>query len=61
VGAKIGAEMMDADKISDDDLLQVIRHFLNQFEAGEPNRFDLEQAGVIIKELTISANRLSAH
>jgi hypothetical protein len=61
VGAKIGAEMMDADKISDDDLLQVIRHFLNQFEAGESNRFDLEQASVIIKELTISANRLSAH
>ena len=53
--------MMDADKISDDDLLQVIRHFLNQFEAGESNRFDLEQAGVIIKELTLSANRLSDH
>ena len=52
---------MLTDKISDDDLLQVIRHLLKQFKAGEAKRFDLEQAGVLIKELTRSADRSLAH
>lgn len=52
--------MMDTNKISDDDMLRVIRYFLDQFEAGESTRFDLEQAGVISKELANGADRLSA-
>jgi hypothetical protein len=52
---------MDTDKISDEDLLQMIRYCLKQFEAGESTRFDLEQAAEIIKELSNSADRSLAH
>ena len=52
---------MDTKKISDDDLLQVIRYLLKQSKPGEARRFDLEQAGAIIEELTNSADRSLAH
>jgi len=52
---------MDTKKISDDDLLLVIRYFLDQFKAGESRRFDLAQAGAIVEKLTSGKGRLPAH
>jgi len=52
---------MNTDKINDDDLLQVIRYLLTHCKAGEFKRFDLAQAGDIIKKLTNSTDPSLAH
>lgn len=46
-----GTLTMDTETISEDNLLQVIRHFLNQFEAGESTQFDLANTSRILEEL----------
>lgn len=52
---------MNTDKISDDDLLQVIRYLMQHCKAGESKRFDLQQANDIIKKLTNGTDPSLAH